>query len=116
MKALAEGARAVLAANDMGLFFRPGKELYPFQWNWDSAFVALGFDTFDRDRAWTEIETLFNAQWGDGFLPHIVFWKDDPGYFPGPAVWGTDKQPVTSGITQPPVAATSFPRATSARR
>ena len=56
-----------------------------------SAFVALGFDAFDRDRAWTEIETLFRAQWDDGFLPHIVFWKDDPGYFPGPRVWG-DRQ------------------------
>jgi hypothetical protein len=53
-----------------------------------------------------EVETLFRAQWDDGFLPHIVFWKDDPGYFPGPSVWGTGKEPVTSGITQPPVAAT----------
>ena len=69
----------------------PNGRVYPFQWNWDSAFVALGFATFDQDRAWTEIETLFKAQWADGFLPHIVFWKDDPGYFPGPSVWGTGK-------------------------
>jgi hypothetical protein len=100
-----EAARAILAANDRGGYTVPNGRVYPFQWNWDSAFVALGFDTFDRDRAWTEIETLFRAQWADGFLPHIVFWKDDPGYFPGPSVWGTGKQPVTSGITQPPVAA-----------
>jgi hypothetical protein len=53
-----------------------------------------------------EIESLFSAQWDDGFLPHIVFWKEDPGYFPGPSVWGTGRDPVTSGITQPPVAAT----------
>ncbi|MEA3002579.1 MAG: mannosylglycerate hydrolase [Sphingomonadales bacterium] len=100
-----EAARFILAANDRGGYTVPNGRVYPFQWNWDSAFVALGFDTFDRDRAWTEIETLFRAQWDDGFLPHIVFWKDDPGYFPGPSVWGTGKQPVTSGITQPPVAA-----------
>jgi hypothetical protein len=105
---LDEAARSILRANDRGGYTVPNGRVYPFQWNWDSAFVALGFDTFDRDRAWTEIDTLFNAQWDDGFLPHIVFWKDDPGYFPGPAVWGTDKQPVTSGITQPPVAATSI--------
>ena len=105
---LDEAARSILRANDRGGYTVPNGRVYPFQWNWDSAFVALGFDTFDRDRAWTEIETLFKAQWDDGFLPHIVFWKDDPGYFPGPAVWGTDKQPVTSGITQPPVAATSL--------
>jgi hypothetical protein len=99
-------ARDILRANDRGGYTVPNGRVYPFQWNWDSAFVALGFDTFDRNRAWTEIETLFKAQWDDGFLPHIVFWKDDPGYFPGPSVWATGKQPVTSGITQPPVAAT----------
>jgi hypothetical protein len=79
-------ARAILSANDRGGYTVPNGRVYPFQWNWDSAFVALGFDAFDRDRAWTEIETLFRAQWDDGFLPHIVFWKDDPGYFPGPSV------------------------------
>ena len=98
-------ARAILNANDRGGYTVPNGRVYPFQWNWDSAFVALGFDTFDR--AWTEIETVVRAHWADGFLPHIVFWKDDPGYFPGPSVWSTGKQPVTSGITQPPVAATS---------
>jgi len=101
-------ARDILRANDRGGYTVPNGRVYPFQWNWDSAFVALGFDAFDRDRAWREIETLFRAQWDDGFLPHIVFWKDDPGYFPGPSVWDTGKQPVTSGITQPPVAATSI--------
>ena len=99
-------SRAILGANDRGGYTVPNGRVYPFQWNWDSAFVALGFDVFDRDRAWTEIETLFAAQWSDGFLPHIVFWQDDDGYFPGPSVWATGKQPVTSGITQPPVAAT----------
>lgn len=101
-----EEARAILRANDRGGYTVPNGRVYPFQWNWDSAFVALGFDTFDRDRAWQEIETLFRAQWKDGFVPHIVFWQDDPGYFPGPSVWGTGREPVTSGITQPPVAAT----------
>jgi hypothetical protein len=96
----------ILRKNDRGGYTVPNGRVYPFQWNWDSVFVALGFDVFDRNRAWTEIETLFRAQWDDGFLPHIVFWKDDPGYFPGPAVWETGTDPVSSGITQPPVAAT----------
>src|SRR5207237_4245549 len=99
-------ARDILKANDRGGYTVPNGRVYPFQWNWDSAFVALGFDRFDRNRAWEEVETLFEAQWEDGFVPHIVFWKDDPGYFPGPTVWGTSKTPVSSGITQPPVAAT----------
>lgn len=103
-------ARAILTANDRigagGAYTVPNGRVYPFQWNWDSAFVALGFDAFDRDRAWTEVETLFRAQWADGFLPHIVFWQDDEGYFPGPDVWRSGTTPRTSGITQPPVAAT----------
>ncbi len=99
-------AQAILQANDRGGYTVPNGRVYPFQWNWDSAFVALGFDTFDRNRAWTEIETLFRVQWADGFVPHIVFWQDDEGYFPGPTVWGTGTEPPTSGITQPPVAAT----------
>jgi hypothetical protein len=103
---LDRAAEAILRTNDRGGYTVPNGRVYPFQWNWDSAFVALGFDTFDRDRAWREIETLFEAQWEDGFVPHIVFWKDDPGYFPGPSVWGTGRTPMTSGITQPPVAAT----------
>lgn len=103
---LSRAAAAILRQNDRGGYTVPNGRVYPFQWNWDSAFVALGFDRFDRDRAWTEIETLFRAQWGDGFVPHIVFWKDDPGYFPGPAVWSAGGDVPTSGITQPPVAAT----------
>jgi glycogen debranching enzyme len=99
-------AREILEGNDRGGYTVPNGRVYPFQWNWDSAFVALGFASFNEDRAWREIETLFDAQWSDGFLPHIVFWKDDAGYFPGPAVWGTGRSPLTSGITQPPVAAT----------
>ena len=100
-----EEARAILRANDRGGYSVPNGRVYPFQWNWDSAFVALGFATFDRDRAWREIETLFEAQWTDGFVPHIVFWQDDAGYFPGPDRWQAGGRVRTSGITQPPVSA-----------
>ncbi|MEM1264600.1 MAG: trehalase family glycosidase, partial [Pseudomonadota bacterium] len=70
----------------------------------DSCLTALGQAHFDEARAWTEIETLFSHQWEDGMVPHIVFHKEDDGYFPGPDVWGTDRPVPTSGITQPPVA------------
>jgi neutral trehalase len=99
-------ARAILVSNDRGGYTVPTHGLYPFQWNWDSAFVALGFATFDRPRAWAEIETLVSAQWDDGMIPHIIFHQADDGYFPGPEVWGTGRTPPTSGITQPPVLAT----------
>ncbi|MEL7114149.1 MAG: trehalase family glycosidase [Pseudomonadota bacterium] len=100
-------ARAILRANDQGGYTIPTSGLYPYQWNWDSVFVALGFATFDLDRAWKELETLFEAQWPDGMVPHIIFRVDEPSYFPGPTVWQANKGPLpSSGITQPPVAAT----------
>jgi len=104
---LDQRARVVLEQNDRGGYTVPNGRVYPFQWNWDSAFVSLGFARFDANRAWQEIETLFEAQWQDGFVPHIVFWKDDSGYFPGPEVWGTARTPPTSGITAAPVAAST---------
>lgn len=94
----------VLKENDRGSYTVPTKGLYPFQWNWDSCFTALGQAYFDEDRAWTEIETLFEHQWPDGMVPHIVFHVHNDGYFPGPDVWGTNRPTPTSGITQPPIA------------
>ncbi|MDE2915466.1 MAG: hypothetical protein OXL68_21430 [Paracoccaceae bacterium] len=103
---LDDQARSILAANCRGTYTLPTSGLYPYQWNWDSAFSASGIARFDLDRAWTELETLFSAQWPNGMVPHIVFHQFDESYFPGPDAWGTGHQPPTSGITQPPAAAT----------
>jgi glycogen debranching enzyme len=97
-------AVATIRENDRGTYTVPTKGLYPFQWNWDSCFTALGIAHFDEPRAWTEIETLFDHQWDDGMVPHIVFHVYDDGYFPGPDVWRTNRKVKTSGITQPAVA------------
>jgi glycogen debranching enzyme len=99
---LFDKAKKIIINNDLGNYTVPTRGLYPFQWNWDSCLTALGFAHFDEARAWVEIETLFNFQWEDGMVPHIIFHKEDEGYFPGPNVWGTGRK--TSGITQPPVA------------
>ena len=100
-------ARKILHDNDRGGYTVPTAGLYPFQWNWDSMFVALGWAEFDLDRAWREVDTLFTAQWPSGMIPHIVFWTDEGTYFPGPDVWRTGREhPASSGISQPPVAAT----------
>jgi glycogen debranching enzyme len=98
-------AIAILKTNDMGGYTVPTAGLYPFQWNWDSAFCAMGFATFDQARAWDELDSLFLGQWADGLVPHIIFHTPSDTYFPGPEVWGTHHVPPTSGITQPPVAA-----------
>ncbi|TCU31225.1 trehalase [Rhizobium azibense] len=96
-------AKAILAANDRGGYTVPTDRLYPFQWNWDSAFVAMGFATYDIDRAYRELERLAEGQWADGMIPHIVFHQPSDSYFPGPDVWRTNHVIPTSGITQPPV-------------
>ncbi|MBO9478056.1 hypothetical protein J7382_10955 [Shimia sp. R11_0] len=103
---LTEQARDVLITNDRGSYTVPTAGLYPYQWNWDSAVAALGFAQFDVERAWVELETLFQGQWADGMVPHILFHKNDPGYFPGPEVWGCEGPISSSGIIQPPIAAT----------
>ena len=101
---LFDHAAEILRENDKGTYTVPTHGLYPFQWNWDSCLTALGQAHIDEARAWTEIETLFDHQWEDGMVPHIVFHKHDDGYFPGPDVWATGRKVPTSGITQPAVA------------
>ena len=105
-----ESARAVLRANDRGGYTVPTDRLYPFQWNWDSGFVAMGWATFDEARGFREIERLLEGQWEDGLVPQIVFHAPSDDYFPGPDVWGTRRTPPTSGITQPPILATAVRR------
>jgi hypothetical protein len=100
-------ARAVLTANDRGGYAVPNGRVYPFQWNWDSAFVAMGYALFDEARAWTELDMLMRGQWDDGMVPHIIFHVPAEGYYPGPDAWRTTHAPPTSGITQPPVAASA---------
>lgn len=96
-------AKRILVANDRGGYTVPTDRLYPFQWNWDSAFVAMGFALYDTDRAYRELERLVEGQWADGMIPHIVFHQPSDTYFPGPDVWRTSHTIPTSGITQPPV-------------
>jgi hypothetical protein len=105
-----EAAARILRDNDLGGYTVPTKGLYPFQWNWDSCLVTLGWARLDEARAFQEIDTLLTGQWPDGMVPHIVFHRPDPGYFPGPERWGTRHVPMTSGITQPPVAASCVRR------
>ena len=99
-------ARQVLRENDRGGYTVPSPALYPFQWNWDSAVTALGWMCFDETRAWRELERLFEGQWQNGMVPHIVFHQPAESYFPGPEQWGLgERHPPTSSISQPPLVA-----------
>ena len=105
MESRIEEAIKVLKMNDRGGYTVPTSRLYPYQWNWDSGFTALGIWHFNKWRAWLEITALLDAQWEDGMIPHIVFRQNDPDYFPGPMIWQTNTEPPSSGHSQPPVLA-----------
>ncbi len=106
-------AQAVLDHNRVGDYTKPAPHLYPHQWSWDSAFIAIGYAHYDQPRAEAELRALFAGQWASGLLPHIIFNPEASGYFPGPELWRTAGHPAaptvrpTSGIVQPPVHATA---------
>lgn len=96
-------AESIIRNNSRGNFTIPCKNLYPFQWNWDSAFSALGIFSYDKERAISEVNTLFKGQWSNGMIPQIIFHQKSDSYYPGPDVWQSNTVPETSCITQPPV-------------
>jgi glucosylglycerate hydrolase len=106
-------AAEVLRENDMGEWTRASPTLYPHQWSWDSAFIAVGLAHLDTRRATGEIRALLQNQWKNGKIPHIVFNPDAPpeSYFPGPEHWASAADSpdapsgpsLTSGLCQPPV-------------
>jgi hypothetical protein len=107
---LGRNAIRVLIENWHGHATVPSRSLYPHQWSWDSAFVALGQQHIAPQRAEVELLSLFGAQWADGRIPHIAFNPavPDDAYFPGPSFWRSSQLPGhppvdTSGIIQPPV-------------
>jgi hypothetical protein len=106
---LVESAKKVLDGNWTGEFTIPSGTLYPHQWSWDSCFIAIGNSYFDIDRSMKELEHLFDAQWKNGMIPHIVFNEKEKTYFPSPEYYDITRSPnapehvKTSGMTQPPV-------------
>jgi glycogen debranching enzyme len=110
---LVREAMEVLEGNWRGHETRPSPRLYPHQWSWDAAFVAIGYAHFDQHRAQEELRSLFRGQWSNGMLPHIVFSESKKPYFPGPDFWECQRSPFaprkprTSGILQPPIHATA---------
>ena len=50
-KFLVEKAKRVLLGNFQKKGFTiPSKNLYPFQWKWDSGFIAIGLAHFDIEK------------------------------------------------------------------
>ena len=107
MKETIKIAKEVLINNRRSGYTLPtNNELYPAQWNWDSAFIALGYSYFNMEYAIEELEKLISGQWEDGMIPHILFHDTDESYFPNHKTWDCGNKVPSSGITQPPIIAT----------
>ncbi len=109
---LYEKAADVLYKNWMIKYTAPSKYLYPYQWSWDSGFIAIGYSYYNQEKAQNEIINLFKGQWKNGLLPHIVYHCDFENYFPDPDYWMTHLNKnapkiKTSGIIQQPIHATA---------
>jgi len=112
-------AAGVLRRNGIKSWTKPAPSLYPHQWSWDSAFIALGLAHVDNRRARDELESLFAGQWATGKVPHIVFNPEAPpkSYFPDAERWNSSalsqdapSSSHTSGLCQPPVHAIAVRR------
>nr|ASV46906.1 hypothetical protein [uncultured bacterium] len=101
-------------ASDGRVFTKAAPKLYPHQWSWDAAFIAMGIARLDAVRAAHELESVMSGQWKNGKVPHITYNPDVPegAYFPDAARWDCKAvapgnaradAPDTSGIMQPPV-------------
>jgi Trehalase len=111
---LVQQAQMVLDFNWNGEYTQPGPHLYPHQWSWDSALIAIGYAHYNQDRAMQELSHLFESQWKNGLLPQIVFNPRFGEYFPGIDFWHAERSlnaprdRKTSGVVQPPVHATAM--------
>ncbi|HYH75431.1 MAG TPA: trehalase family glycosidase [Candidatus Saccharimonadales bacterium] len=114
-RTMTKQAKEVLKLNDMGGKTRPTAKLYPHQWLWDSAFIAIGLRHIDVQRAQEEIRTLLKGQWKNGMIPYIIFGTATE-YHAGPNFWQSEVSPncpddvKSTGGTQPPMIAEAVVR------
>lgn len=50
----------------------PSPTLYPHQWSWNSALIAIGYHHYDTEPAIDGIEVLFRRQRSNGHIPHTI--------------------------------------------
>src|SRR3990167_10817091 len=80
----------------------PSPDTYPYQWLWDSCFQAIILTHFNVTDAKKEILSLISAQFDNGMIPHMVYWKPQDIKDYELIKWGKEG---TSSLTQPPMVA-----------
>lgn len=111
---IAEEAERVLRRNDRGTYTVPAGDMYgKASWLWDSAFTVEGIRHYDPQRAAKEIDQILDAQWQNGMVPHMRFYRG----LENRLMWASRRHPLahrhitTSGMTQPPLAAEAIRQA-----
>jgi len=56
-------------------FVCPSPTTYPFQWWWDSAFIAIALLHVDPELAKQELRCVLQGARSDGFMPHMILWE-----------------------------------------
>ena len=116
--ALIRLAKTILDFNWAGGYTRPGPRLYPHQWSWDSALIALAYAHYDQDRATKELGHLLESQWENGLLPHEFHDPHLTGESSGGlGFWNAGSDPRAPTTARPParysLPSTPPPRCTS---
>ncbi|MFI5267082.1 MAG: amylo-alpha-1,6-glucosidase [Chloroflexota bacterium] len=117
---IVENARRVLEGNRLSGrsdwdgkkydYVCPSADVYPFQWQWDSAFHAVCLLHVDAKLAKQEIRCLLQGAQPDGFLPHMLLW-DTTGHEEQLAQYDIVRvDPHFTATTQPPVLARAVER------
>lgn len=83
-------------------YTQPSPYTYPYQWLWDSCFHAIVLRHFDPDDARKELRSIVSQQFGNGLLPHMIYWEPNEHI---DISWGRQWRVRTSTITQPPLIA-----------
>lgn len=96
-------------------YVAPAPQTYPFQWFWDTCFHVIMLARLgEYEAAKRNLRSLFAMQESDGFVGHMIFWKQLL-----PKRWSDVLQarptwqslrPHMSALIQPPLAATALLR------
>ncbi|MHA1293926.1 MAG: MGH1-like glycoside hydrolase domain-containing protein [Promethearchaeota archaeon] len=80
----------------------PDKNKYPHQWLWDSCFHIIVNCHLNIDLAKKEFETLLSKQKSDGFISHMIYWKNKLSFI-DKIILKYYNTKLTSSITQTPL-------------
>lgn len=87
----------------------PFQVRYPHQWTWDSCAHAITLSHLNENMAKEEIESIFEAQELNGFIPHMI-WDPTRMHWLDRIARKLNHSPIGSNCLQPPILAAAIER------